>query len=345
MLRARIPLAVLVGLLAILVSAGASARPEVVTWSHDSPCEIDGFELRVGSSPNEISETIDVGRPRQAGGHFSYVLDLADEDDVYICVAAHRGGLMSECSNELNLAPNALGTTRSDPAPRDRTWCEDFNRGISPGWLHTGPNSSLTRAPNLFSVQNVGGQNYALSTAAENPDVHSHFLAADIDGIQAQLWSAYEYSGQMRFADDEAGIGVTFYSLFNSATGYYRLGRSAQGSFELIRAQLDPSFRCNPGATETPVVPNVWFTFRVRIQDEGQHTTIESKVWRADEREPEGFQWTCTDSDSARRPSGAIGVWSAGAGQKWWDDLSVSRLEPESESDPLGIPGKPELAP
>lgn len=346
MRRARILLASMVGVFGILVSVDASARPEVVTWSHDQPCDVDGFELRVVPSAGSPAQIIDVGRPRQAGGHFSYVLDLGDEEDVSICVAAHRGGLMSECSNSLNLAPSTVGTNRSVPAPGEdnHMWCEDFNRGTSPGWMHTGPGSSLAPAPNLFSVQNVGGENYALWTSAEQPDIHSHFLATDVDGIQSQLWSAYEYSGQMRFGDDDGGVGVTLYSRFAFETGYYRLGREAQGSFEVTRPQQDPSFRCDPPEAVPSAVPNTWFTFRVRVQDEGIHTTVETKVWRADEREPEGFQLTCTDSGSGRQPSGAIGVWSAGVGQKWWDNLSVSRLPPEVESDPLGIPGKPELA-
>lgn len=347
MLRARIPLALAVGAFVLLLSADASARPEVVTWSHDSPCDIDGFELRIGPTPDQVTQILDVGRPRQAGGHFSYSLELDDDADLYICVAAHRGGLTGECSNQLNLAPSTVGTTRSVPAPRqeNRTWCEDFNQGTSPGWVHTGPNDSLERDPSLFSVENVGGENYALSTTSEQPSVHSHFLASDVDGVEARLWSAYEYSGEMRFADDGAGIGVTIYSLFDSATGHYRLGRDAQANFELTRARIDPSFRCTPTAAEVPVLPNVWFSFRVRVHDTGQQIIVEGKVWRADEREPEGFQSTCTDSDSARPPSGAIGVWSDGPGQKWWDNLSVSRIESESGTDPLGIPGRPELTP
>ena len=340
----------LVFALALLASAGvAQARTEVVSWSHVSPCLIDSFEVRYGNSPQSLTG-INVGRPRQAGGHFSYPLDLPDQDQVYVCVAAIRGGETSACSTSITLAPSTIGSPRTEPAPAEanRTWCEDFSGGSNlASWAHTGPDNSLTRVPGLFNTTDVGNGNYVLSTSTTSTDVHSHFIGASSIGVPSPQWTHYEYSGQMQFSDTATGIGVTLYSLYDLATDYYRLGRGAQGNFQLERDHVDPIGNCVAGpAPQTQALPNVWYAFRIQVEDRNVETRLQTKVWRADKREPEGFQWTCTDSRPSRQLAGAVGVWSSGPGLKLWDNLFVAELDqPPVTATPLGAPGKPRLVP
>ena len=343
---ARVSVVVCLGLLAH--AGAAAARTEVVSWSHVMPCSVDGFELRYGPDPENLT-SIDVGRPRQAGGHFSHALELPDEDAVYVCVAAFRGEQMSDCSTGVTLSPSPIGSPRSQPAPSadNRLWCEDFSGGTyPPGWLPTGPAFSLQPAPSLFAPVAREDGNFALGTSSPDADIHSHFVGTSNDGLPSPQWSRYEYSGQMQFSHVDSGVGVTLYSQFNVATGYYRLGRSPQGNFLLERNQENPTFNCEPGlATPTIALPGIWYAFRIQVEDQSLHTRLQTKVWRADKREPEGFHWVCRDSAQNRRLSGAVGVWATGPGMKQWDDLNVAELAEPSASDPLGAPGKPELVP
>lgn len=340
--------AVVAGAALAMLAGVAQARTEVVSWSYVSPCMIDGFELHYGASPTDLDQSVDVGRPRQAGGHFSYPLDLPDQDEVFVCVAAIRGQEKSVCSDTVSLPPSTSGSPRTDPAPgaANRSWCEDFNSGTSVAWVDTGPDNSLVRSPGLFGVTDLGDANYALSTSSPDDDVHSHFLGVDIGGLAAPQWSRYEYSGQMQFTDASAQVGVTLYSRFNIQTGYYRLSPDTQGDFALTRDQVDPTYRCvSLSAPPEQAAPNVWYAFRVQVENGSLHTELKLKVWPADKREPDGFQARCTDSSSDRQLSGTVGVWSAGPGMKLWDNLYVAELAEPLAGDPVGAPGKPELVP
>jgi hypothetical protein len=325
---------------------------QVISWSHVTPCSVDGFELRYGSSPNALDQVIDVGLPRQAGGHFSYELEVQDDEELSVCVAAMRGSEVSECSNQLSIAPSFEDDLRSEHAPDETEpgespwqWCEDFTGGKQRDWISTGPQNGLAATPNLFTVTEIGAASQALVTNSWADDIHSHFLGSNDEGAPSALWSGYEYSGQMAFFDPEGGVGVTIYSRYNLASDYYRLGLDPlTGSFRLIRSQMDPSYDCDDlGTPDSGASPNQWYAFRLRAADDGVKTTLEAKVWPADRREPEGFQWICTDVRQNRQLSGAVGVWASGPGAKAWDSLHAAKLAAPSETDALGTPGKPRL--
>jgi hypothetical protein len=335
--------------LAILAQAGvAQARSEVVSWSHVWPCLVDSFELRYGSAPDDLAVHLDVGRPHQAGGHFSYALDLADDEDVYVCVAAVRGSETSDCSEVVRLDPATVRSSWSEPAPDParQMWCEDFTSGnLSPDWKQTGADSSdELPLPWPFYLTRFGANNQVLVTTTASPadGIHAHFTGTVENGGTASDWSAYEFSGQMRFSEADAGIGVTFYSLFPDANGYYRLGRGPGGFFRLERDHEDPTYHCDE-QPQLEALPGTWYTFRLQVQEQSTFNLLKMKVWPSQLREPDGFQWRCSDLSSTRQHAGAIGVWSAGPGTKRWDSLRVSELP--AVAGPLGAPGKPELVP
>ncbi len=342
--RARWFTAVAFALVGLLAASSASARIEVVSWSHVMPCSVDGFELRYGTSPGTLDNIVDVGRPRQAGAHFSYELDVPENQEIYVCVAAVLGQLTSACSNQVTIETASEDEQLSQPAPEEdqRTWCEDFTDGSrGPAWIDTAADSSLQGTSGMFDVAAVDGD-IALTTDGPDNGIHSHFLGADLQGTPATQWSAYEYSGEMQFSEAGGGVGVTLYSRYNVERSYYRLGRQPlTGTFRLERDQIDPSWKCVAAGQAVYVVPGEWYAFRVQAQDEATQTTLQAKVWRSDESEPSGFQWLCTDIRPNRQLAGAIGVWSTGSGAKAWDSLHVANLPVAG----LGAPGKPELVP
>lgn len=334
---------------ALLLAPAAWARVEVVSWSYELPCSVDRFELHYGSAPTSLDNVLDVGRPRQAGGHFSWELEVPDGQETWVCVTAIRGNETSECSNLVTVEAGVDDDLRSEPAPgaAERNWCDDFAGGVArSGWVDTGPGSSLDPESGHFRIASLGRSNPALVSSSGADDVHSHYLSPDDRGTPSAQWTRYEYSGQMMFADDEGGVGATVYSLFDSAASYYRLAREpGTGSFVLERDHVDPSYRCFPAAEPVSTVPGEWYAFRIRVKNEGDWTALHAKVWPASRREPEDFQLFCTDRRPARQASGAVGVWAAGIGLKAWDDLHVSALSDPADSDPLGAPGQPELVP
>ncbi len=346
---ARVPTALAFGFcLAGLLPAAAWARSEIAVWVHPMPCQVDSFELRWGASPDALTNVRNVGRPRQAGRQFSYVLDVADDAEIYACVAAIRGSQVSACSNDLLFSPADPQDHLDDPAPPEaqRMYCEDFTGGsFRAPWLDTAPGGSMVPDDSLFDVVDLGGSNYVLQTSSAQRDIHSHFLGTSMQGVPALQWQRYELSGEMMITDATGSVGVTVYSRYNQAPDYYRLGYAPGGAFRLERDYADPSFHCTEASTGISALPNVWYAFRVRARETDQGTAIQAKVWPADQREPSGFrQASCVDVHPSRALSGAIGVWSAGGGAKRWDDLSVSSVPTVPlPTDPIGQAGKPEL--
>jgi hypothetical protein len=314
---------------------------------------VDGFELRYGSAPGSLNTVVDVGRPRQTGAQFSYELDVPADQPIYICVAAIRGQEISDCSDQLTVAPSNVDERLENAAPGEvqRTWCEDFNTGMqSSSWHATGPDFSLSEESGRFAVQEIGNDSYGLRTSSNDDNIHSHFLGSDLHGTGASTWSGYEYSGQMTFSDASSGVGVTIYSRYVSDKNYYRLGRHpGANAFHLERDRLAfGGYKCisEPGAQAPTALPGTWYTFRLRARDLGSEgTELKGKVWPVDEAEPDAFQWVCVDPSTDRQTSGAIGVWAAGSGSKGWDSLNVSVVPPDSTGALPGQPGKPGLAP
>jgi hypothetical protein len=87
-------------------------------------------------------------------------------------------------------------------------------------------------------------------------------------------------------------------------------------------------------------VAGAWNVFRIRIIGDGQSAQVQARVW--DQRDPEPAKWQIDCSWSGSMATvGAPGVWSAGPGEKLWDDLSAIALpatDPEPDPRPDGEP-------
>lgn len=91
------------GLAALVLSlAGtASARTELLRWSHPSPSTVAGFKVYVGGASGSYQTTVDVGLPSPSGGVYSYSLQVPDASTVYVAVSAYGPtGLEGPKSNE-----------------------------------------------------------------------------------------------------------------------------------------------------------------------------------------------------------------------------------------------------
>lgn len=134
----------------------------------------------------------------------------------------------------------------------------------------------------LFEEFDLSGEK-AFGTPSTATNIHSHYVGGGIDPL-----SGYEYTGRMLIAASGGGIGVTFFSEYPIADVYYRLRRYAnKPAFHLASHGTSVS-----GDKETGVVPvaNVWYRFRIQVEDTGTQTGIQAKVWAEGDSEPVDWQ-------------------------------------------------------
>ena len=204
---------------------------------------------------------------------------------------------------------------------------EDFESYL-PGddpvdFFDTGELTSLVEDDTLFSVQDVDGS-LAFGTDSTLTNIHSHFV-----GTGAASLTNYEVTGRMRVSHENGGIGVTCFSQFPADTPYYRLRR----------LDIQPTFHLtSPGAAlvgdlDTEVVPVAgrWYQFRLEAQDTGAETVVRAKVWADDDIEPFSWQASAVDSSAGRLTAGTVGTWSYFTGSKYWDDLAVVTVGPDTD--------------
>jgi hypothetical protein len=213
---------------------------------------------------------------------------------------------------------------------------EGYAAGQDPNaWLDTSGNNSMNEAPNLFAVEPIPDGGQGLVTNSTDTNIHSHYATTDSD-----QWWGYEYFGQMRFSDDSSGIGVTVLSDYPNSDSYLRLRRYGDQPGFALSPHSSSSLDVCQGETQSGVVavPNVWYRFRFRTEDENGATRVLARVWDAREQEPGSWQIDCLWSawpSAAGRP----GVWSMGGGQKMWDELGAVEVASGEPALPPTDPG------
>lgn len=324
---------------ALLIAATASARDEVLRWTHPDPSGLARFEALVGSSSGSYGAPISLGLPSPDGsGIYTATISVGDNDDVYIALqAVDTAGVASFPSNErFRPAPGSGGGstggttgggstggsggatslaegTEIPPQP-GATLRVDFDSGAATDWVDTGADNSLSTNDGLFSVVNVGS-NPALSTTSSLTNIHSHYVGSPSN------MNNLIFTGRMGIDNGGGGIGVTAYSQYPSADLYYRLRSTPGDTFRLSGHPHNCSGNENTGVA---LQTNVWFEYELTITNESAGTRIAAKVWRQGDTKPSTAQAECLDTQSNRNLSGTIGVWSMGSGGKFWDDLEVT---------------------
>ena len=185
-------------------------------------------------------------------------------------------------------------------------------------WFDTRASNSMAEDNRLFKIFNINSNN-VFGTSSTLTNIHSHHIKSYIKNL-----SSVEYSGRIMITDAGGGIGITFLSHYPFTDTYYRLRCT----------KSHPSFHLAPhphatagvfGTTDTGVRPkaNQWYRFRIDVRDTGVQTEILAKVWPENASEPTQWQIDAYDDTSKRLVSGTFGVWSGGAGKKYWDDLEI----------------------
>ncbi|MEM7261231.1 MAG: hypothetical protein AAF488_04515 [Planctomycetota bacterium] len=258
--------------------------------------------------------------------------DLAEYhygDEVEVTAVADPGWVFTGFTGDITSAENPLLVTMVQDVSITANFVEiggdyfeDFNTyvlGENPAnWYDTQPNNSLASG-NAFYVGTFPGSTH-FEVSVTDTNLHSHYVGGLPDP------RAYEYTGRMRITKDSGGIGVTFFSQFPSEAKYYRLRRYMDNSFHISPAGTS----ITGGVTDTGVIPvdDVWYSFRIQVEDTGTETAIRANVWVHGDPEPSSWQVDCFDSSPSRLTSGTVGVWSFWQGTKQWDDLGVEALAP-----------------
>ncbi len=155
-------------------------------------------------------------------------------------------------------------------------------------------------------------------------NAYSHYVEAG-----SASWRNYECTGAMCYSGKgEVGVGVTVYSRFGTGEDrFYRL-RWREGL---------PGFRLDAhGSPVRPVQslffpqPERWYRFRVRAESRTSCTRIRAKVWEQGSPEPSMWQLSMADSSNARHAQGTVGLWSHGAGNRRFAEISVKALGSDS---------------
>jgi len=197
---------------------------------------------------------------------------------------------------------------------------ETYSDGDNPDdWLDTAANNSMTEDDSLFKVFDLGGEK-VYGTNSTQTNIHSHYVGAGSDSL-----AGYEYTGRMMITNDSGGIGVTFYSQYPNTDAYYRLRRYRNTDFH-----IEPHGTAVSGDINTGVVPlpNVWYRFKIQVEDTDSQTKIRAKVWQEGTGEPLDWQANAIDASSSRLMANTFGLWSYYSGSKYWDDLAVFPLSP-----------------
>ncbi len=206
---------------------------------------------------------------------------------------------------------------------------EDFNDymiGQDPAnWFDTDIFSSDIEFDALFKIKQVGDE-VVFGTDSTDVNIHSHYI-----GPSGSEISTLTYMGRMRITDDDGGVGVTFLSRFNkqstSEYDYLRLRRSNYAPHARTFHLAPPEFSGLTGDVDSGVDPIVdtWYRFRIEVTETCPQLHIQANVWEDGQPEPPDFQIDAIDPTGVHPKSGTVGVWSMGAGSKYWDDLQVIR--------------------
>jgi uncharacterized repeat protein (TIGR02543 family) len=268
--------------------------------------------MHYGTTSKNYQHTVDVHNNMTCS-----ISGLAEGTTYYFALTAYNDKYIN--SNYSGELAHTIPTT--PPPPGDTVYSETFNAytaGSDPvDWLDTASNNSMAENDSLFEVFAIGGEN-VYGTDSTQANIHSHYMGGGSGSL-----TEYEYTGRMMITNAKGGIGVTFYSQYPGTDAYYRLRRYDSNAFH-----LSPHGTKVTGDTNTGVVPqpNVWYRFKIQVENTGSQTEIRAKVWQQGKGEPTDWQANAIDASSSRLTAGTFGLWSYYTGSKYWDDLTVTPL-------------------
>ena len=325
----------------LLTATTAHARQEVLQWTHPSAVDVQRFEAYFGLSSGAYGSPIDLGKPTPDGsGIYQAAITVGDNDNVFIVMrAVGNTGALSDFSAERarsasTTPPTSPPTTPpATPGPGSSEPSFNFDSAsigaVVPGWVDTRTGFSLVEDDSLFSVASSGSGG-AFTTASTQADIHSHMAVP-----APSITRTYRLSGSMSLGSASGGIGVTAYSGYPTRDAYYRLGRLPGETFKLTARHAMSCSLVDSGYMPTP---GGSYSFEIQIESLSDRNRLRIKIWTFGNPEPIGAQIQCDDTSSGRPTGGTFGVWSTGAGSKFWDNFVLIPL-------PISLPVPPSEAP
>jgi hypothetical protein len=304
-----------------------------VSFNPSSDSRAIGYKISFGKSKS-FSNTVDIGNattyltPALEKGALYYfaakAYDKYGNKSPYSEIVSFKIPDTSTAPSDSETGNTGTGDTPTGDKTNDFIELhEDFKNypvGSSPSdWINTKAGNSMAEDKQLFKVFSIN-QNNVFGTTSTLTNIHSHHLKSYIDKL-----SSFEYSGRMMVTHSDGGIGVTFLSHYPFADNYYRL-RRYKGSSSSFHLAPHPHATAKVfGITDSGVVPkpNQWYNFRILVENTGKRTEILAKVWPHNTSEPLQWQIDAYDDTSKRFVSGTAGMWSGGAGSKYWDDIKL----------------------
>jgi hypothetical protein len=296
-----------------------------VTFDPSSDSRVVGYKFFYGETQS-LKNVVDIGKtttyttPALTTGKLYYfaakAYDKYGNQSPFSEILSYKiptGTNTSAGSND-----NGTGSTPTNFSELNDDF-QNYPVGSSPSnWLNTKAGNSMVEDKNLFKVFNIN-QNKVFGTTSTSTNIHSHHVKSYINKL-----TSIEYSGRMMMTNTDSGIGVTFLSHYPFADNYYRLRRDKWSSSFSLAPHPHATAKVS-GITNSRVVPraNQWYKFRILVEDTGTRTEILAKVWPANSSEPRQWQIDAYDNTPKRFVSGTAGMWSGGAGAKFWDDLKM----------------------
>ncbi len=234
------------------------------------------------------------------------------------------------CSLFLGLAILCSGAAFAQPPVYTETFESYGAPGEPPGWFDSSPGNPGNEAPGQFKVWSdpiVGGNRaFGHKGASES---YSHYRARTFAAADG-----FRFEGRLMRTKSKAHLGVTFLSDFPLRDEHYRLALTNDNGTVRLEGRGSGSAG---GDTESGVSIDLksWYRFVVEVTQVGAVQKIRAKIWKQSQSEPSAWQIDAFD-DSGERPSGWIGVWAEGSGEKLWDDLNL-RSTAVTDTDPPAI--------
>jgi RHS repeat-associated protein len=201
-------------------------------------------------------------------------------------------------------------------------WVESSMARPSRRRAATTPGGKLFRTwPDPLDGGNIayGARNLSGELNGEQPRTGTFSTLSTID-----FENNLDFSGRFFRTDTGTRLGLEFFSAVPDRDVYYLIALWPS-SMKLFAggAVADSAFTPDPGR---------WYRFRVLAQAIGNATLIQARFWPDGTLEPQAFSLFAVDSSPGRLARGRIGIWAAGRGEAYVDDLEA-RSEPVVESE------------
>ena len=193
-------------------------------------------------------------------------------------------------------------------------------------WVDTAADNSTVTSQTEFETLQARDE-VVFGTTSRARDIHSHMASGT-----SSAWSDYEFRGRLMATDAASGVGVTVFSDYPNSDIYYRLSASDGSTFKVYgHLPGGEAFRCvGPNDSGVSPFPWLWYQFRFQAYVLPEGTMLRAKVWSDLQSEPGDWQIACGHLGTNSLVAGSVGVWAAGDGLKYWDQLEVLPLQPDS---------------